>query len=390
MNRAVPDYESLKEIARKIKCPVKELIVLSPQNDPYYVGSPTELRSAEWIAEIVKEYLEERGCERVHDRAIHYYILSKGLERPKGKNDWKRYEGDINDFKFTMKAIQNARILGLIPWSVIEDKRNPDPIIMAYYWQHEDISSIRVTPEQLAWNFVEGFQPFNPQLQQAYHVEIWTEKTTINNILIPIARKYGVNLQAFSGHATATRVYELMRRVFRISKPVRILYISDFDKYGHNMPVATGRKIQWFVDNLGVDLDIKLDKILLTEEQVEFYDLPSAPGEENKVELDALEVYYPGEIKKIVEEAVSIYIDLEVMEEVNRANAIIRQELYSIIVDELEPIRDQLESIQLPPNLVGELPKAEIIEEESNALYDSSRDYVDQTLFFKQFLRSRS
>ena len=137
-------------------------------------------------------------------------------------------------------------------------------------------------------------------------------------------------------------------------------------------------------------LDIKLDKILLTEEQVEFYDLPSAPGEENKVELDALEVYYPGEIKKIVEEAVSIYIDLEVMEEVNKINDIIRQKLYSIIVDALEPIRDQLESIQLPPNLVGELPKAEIIEEESDALYDSSRDYVDQTLFFKQFLRSRS
>lgn len=385
-------YETIKRIAQQTNCPINDLIVLTPQNDPYYIGTLTERRHARWIADIVTQYLEERNRNKVHDRAMHYYILSNNLRRPIGRSEWRIFRGDSNDFSWVMKSIQNARILGYIPWSCIEDKKNPELIKNAYYWEHDEFEDISITPEDIAEAISKKFYPFNPQLQQAYHVEIWTEKTTINDILEPIGKKYGVNIQAFSGQSTSTKVYELIERISIIDKPVRILYISDYDEYGHNMPVACGRKIQWFLDNMNVEQDVKLDKILLTAEQVEEYELPSAPDSRNKVEIDALEVYHPGETERIVEAAVSKYIDLALAQEINQRNVRVRRMVYNAVMEQEDFIRELIDSLDLSEveeMFETPLPEAEAINEENEALFDSHRDYLEQVREFKEHLQSR-
>jgi len=387
MERFVPNYRILKQLARSERVSIKDLIVLTPQNDPYYVGSPSQVRHADWMANEVNDYLRTRSTETFHDRAIHYVILSKGIERPIKANGWRSYEGDSNDFSFTMKAVQNARYLGLIPWSTVKDMKNPEPMIFAHYWNHE--ASIDMQLEYLVEKIVEDIYPLNPQLQQAYHVELWTKKATINDILTPIATRYGVNVQSFSGQATATRVYELMGRIRSAHKPVRILYISDYDRYGDNMPASCGRKLQWFVDHSDMDVDVKLDRIMLTPEQVDEYGLPSVSGEERKVELDALEVYHPGETERIIEAAVSRYIDLGITSEIRQMNIRIRRQMYESILHVLEPIRNQIESIQTPEIQIEDLPHATPIQEDEPSLYDSTRDYIEQTLMFKQYLAQR-
>lgn len=182
---------SIKQIAKKLGISVADLIVLAQQNDPYYIGSISERRSAEWIGGIVEEFLYRRNRKDAHDRGIHYYVLSKNLERPFKKNDWKLFKGDSNDFHWVMNSIRNARILGSIRWECIEDKKNPEPHINTRYWDHEDIDQIQITVEDIAKAVSndERFLIFNPQLQQPYHVEIWTEKTTINDILLPLGQK---------------------------------------------------------------------------------------------------------------------------------------------------------------------------------------------------------
>ena len=385
-------YETIKQIAKKHGCFIEDLIVLAPQNDPYYIGTLTETRHAKWIAKIVEQFLEERERTKVHDRAIHYYILSKNLKRPVSKKQWRVFKGDSNDFAWVMKSIQNARILGYLPWSCIEDKKNPELIKNTHYWQHDTIDDITITPTEIAKMITEKFYPFNPQLQQAYHVEIWTEKTTINDILEPIGKIYGVNIQSFSGQSTSTKVFELIERISTIDKPVRILYISDYDKYGHNMPVSCGRKIHWFLDSMDLEQDVGLEKILLTGEQVEKYELPPAPDSKNKVEIDALEVYYPGETKKIVEAAVSKYIDLEIVQEIIERNARVQRVIYNAVMEHMDFIRELIEDLdlsQLEQLFNDPLPQAEMIDSDDEALFDSDRDYLEQVQKFKQYLKSR-
>ena len=385
-------YKSIKKIARENKCSIKDLIVLAPQNDPYYIGTLTEARHAGWIAEIVKGFLRERGRTRVHDRAIHYYVLSKNIKRPIGKSKWQVFKGDSNDFAWVMKSIQNARILGYLHWTCIEDKKNPEIIQNARYWRHDSFEDIPITPEEITKTIAEKFYLLNPQLQQAYHVELWTEKTTINDILEPIGKEYGVNIQSFSGQSTSTKIFELIDRISGIDKPVRILYISDYDEYGHNMPVSCGRKIQWFLDTLNSGLDVKLEKILLTREQVEMYGLPAAPDSNNKVEIDALEVYHPGETKRIVEATVSKYIDSELAQEIMRRNTAVRRTVYNAIMEHEDFIRELIDSLDLSE--VEELfstplPEPETIHEENEALFESDRDYLEQVRKFKEHLQSR-
>jgi hypothetical protein len=127
----------------------------------------------------------------------------------------------------------------------------------------------------------------------------------------------------------------------------------------------------------------------LTEEQIDRYHLPSAPDEPNKVELDALEVFHPGETANILEEAVTKYIDLEVYEQVEQLNHELRDEAYQKVLEKLDPIRNQLESIRLDTELQGQLSSAAIVEEGDNWLYASTRSYINQTFNFRTFLDSR-
>jgi len=391
------DRISIKQFAKHVGISTSALIVLTQQNDPYYIGSISELRSAEWIAEIVQEYLNERGRENVHDRAIHYYILSRNVKRPFKKNDWRLFKGDSNDFHWVMNSIRNARILGLIPWDCIEDKKNPEPHINSRYWDHEDMDQIQITAKDIAKAVSndDRFLVFNPQLQQPYHVEIWTEKTTINDILLPLGKKYGANIVTFSGQSTSTGVYELINRINTARKPARILYISDYDKYGHNMPVSCGRKIQWFLDHLPLKPDIKLHKILLTEEQVSKYKLPPAPDSKNKVEIDALEVYYPDETRKIVTKSLDQYIDLKVTTKIKEQNTKIQNAIYKAILEQKDSIGNLLEKLDLREvkDLCQnyELPKLKPRTLDGvDYIYDSDLDYINQVKKFKDYLGRRN
>ncbi|GAI24958.1 unnamed protein product, partial [marine sediment metagenome] len=70
---------------------------------------------------------------------------------------------------------------------------------------------------------------YNVQKLQPYHLEVWIEKSTMNDELNPLCRKFHANFVYGIGQESITRVYELIDRLIESEKPVRILYISDFD-----------------------------------------------------------------------------------------------------------------------------------------------------------------
>jgi hypothetical protein len=50
------DYKQLKKLAKEKRCPVTELIALASQNDPFYVGTKSQVELAKWFANLWERF----------------------------------------------------------------------------------------------------------------------------------------------------------------------------------------------------------------------------------------------------------------------------------------------------------------------------------------------
>jgi len=270
--------------------------------------------------------------------------------------------------------------------------------------------------------------------EQRYLLEVWCEKSTVNDVLIPLCQRYGMNLVTGLGELSMTACLWLVERTKRLNKPARIFYISDFDPAGQSMPVAASRKIEHFIQDIGSpDLDIKLIPIALSHEQCVEYKLPRTPIKESErraagfeqrfgagaTELDALESLYPDELRKIIERWVLRYFDTDLDCAISEARRAIREHLDDIREEVIEKYSDHInriterfdelneeykpkiqeisESIEMlwqaiqndldaniPDIRLYEMPRAGIATEEG-ALFDSLRTYDEQLAAYKTF-----
>lgn len=341
------DYNSIKQMAKDKGISIKDLCALAPNNDPFYTGRDAEVKAAEWFVSLWREFGYGAG---VHLRRVHYQIVSQDppVLRPKGKP----YGNTQNDWSYLCSAGKYARYLGLVDPQAFVDRRNPDAILNTRWknegdWSYEDPTpSYEVVddeenelPELPVLPELEGLPDELPELpnfnvggyaddwdsfvQQSYHVEVWVEKTTMNDVLEPLCKRYNINLVTGAGELSITAVVNFMNRVREAQRPARILYISDYDPAGLGMPISVARKIEFFQAESGHDLDIRLQPIMLTADQVREYNLPRTPVKESdrrkanwerghgigQVELDALEALYPGHLAEIVGAAVLGYYD---------------------------------------------------------------------------------
>src|SRR5262249_40255519 len=113
-----------------------------------------------------------------------------------------------------------------------------------------------------------------PTVRQRYHLEIWIEKTTMDDVLVPLAQRYAINLIRGTGELSHTRCVQFVERAEASDRRVRILYLSDFDPAGASMPVAVARKIEHALRSDGRHhLDIQVRPIVLTHDQCVRYRL---------------------------------------------------------------------------------------------------------------------
>lgn len=428
------DFKGLKVLAKEKKCPVTDLIVLARGNDPFYIGTKTHLKDAEWFADLWEKF---NYTSNVHIRRVHYQIISQvsPLSLPNGEI----YENTDDCWRKLNDASKYARWLGLVdPWA-FEDRRNPAPIIKMN--GDKEAPGIRVDSDVDYWNVdlssfpdLPSYNITNYDGDQRYHVEIWAEKSTMNDILEPICELYDVNLVTALGEFSITSTARLMNRLRRYEKPCRILYISDFDPAGLSMPVSVSRKIEKFLDDTDESFDVRLIPIILTYEQCQEYELPRTPIKasekrgaqfekrfgEGAVELDALEALRPGEFKKIVVKAIRQYRDGDLNTRVSEARSQLVRDLMDIEDKILEKYRDDIDGFQdeysdLEDEILQKsealkdriqnvwhgirkdlydnrpdiddypIPDADEAEELNGQLFNSERTYIDQLKTYKDF-----
>jgi hypothetical protein len=422
------NYETIKRLAKENHASIKDFLVLFQDNDPFYVGRPAAVGWARWFTDLWHRFGYSTG---IHLRRIHYQSISQ--DPPIRTPDGRFYQNTVNCWKYLENAGKWARYLGMIDPDAFIDRRNPEAIINANWDQWENPEPSYRT--EGAWNDYGFDLPALPELgvlpdelpelprlkaggyegiQQDYHVEVWAEKSTMNDVLEPICREYHVNLITGLGELSITAVRLFLKRVARSERPARILYISDFDPSGENMPVSVARKIEFYHRNEYPGLDIALQPIILTYNQVEFYRLPGVPFKnkldrdshfrreygKNAVELDALQALHPGELARIVTEAIMQYYDPELENNaqelwqnlqgvLNDQDEAVKMNYYQSL-DELagdyKRLRDEFEETRatftelikdFKPNIDAYRERLETIKQRAKETYTVLRDELD-------------
>ncbi len=315
------------------------------RNDPFYLHNrETAVRKAQWFKDIWKK-LNPEG-KQIHLRRLHYKIVSQPETSRIKTHDGIPYENEDKFWNYLLEASKYARELELIDPLLIVDMRNPEPQgifierfdikgdVKPMSWMLPGIDASKsgevklILPElefdeKLIFNYLGPLQPV--------HLEIWTEKATMNDILTEICTNYKILLVQNTGYSSITGIERFLKeRAFKTDKPSVILYISDYDEAGENMPIMVSRTIQHRLalekgrGNLK-DKVVAVYPIILTKEQLqqkEFQGLPKNPakrGQGTVTELDALEAIKPGLFKKIVEENLNKYLDNQLKSKVEIA-----------------------------------------------------------------------
>lgn len=311
----------LESTRQALKVSRADLTVLSTQVDPYRLDTPAGHRDGVWLAEQLDRAIG--SSRRIHWRGLHYAIVATGeIRKPNGEI----YRNNEADWTWlTTTAGKAARWLGYVDFERIIDARNAEPVI------HRTAS---VTPEtwvsvgiEVTIPDVDELEPYAGvtgfEARQPFGLTIFGEKTSLEDVLLPIARRFKADLYLPAGEISDTLLFKMAKDGAADGRPMVVFTLADFDPAGHQMAVSIGRKLQAFRDLLFPDLEFEVVPVGLTVEQVRELGLPSTPLKETErradrwreafgveqTEIDALATLRPRALQEVVEAAIAPYFD---------------------------------------------------------------------------------
>ncbi|MBQ0893695.1 hypothetical protein KBX37_11405 [Micromonospora sp. U56] len=230
------------------------------QNDPFRVDTDARHRDGEWLAVTAREL--GLGDRKIHLRGLHYMVI--GRPKPDGtaytntEQDWLWLSGD---------AGKAARWLGYIPFDQIVDQRNSDPVVRIFkrpeqprpylhVGVHVDIPDVDYLDPAVSLFDFTGVQP--------YKLVLVGEKSSLDDVLAPIASSYGADLYLPTGEPSDTMLYRMAKVGAEDGRPMVVLYFSDADPSGWQMPISVARKLQAFQTLLFPELQFTVHRVALT------------------------------------------------------------------------------------------------------------------------------
>jgi hypothetical protein len=393
-----------------------ELTVLSAQVDPYRLDTEARHRDGHWAAaQLAKGFGKNKST---HWRGLHYSIVARANVC---KPDGSIYQNTDEDWVWLSTiAGKAARWLGYIPFERITDSRNSPPII------HRKAS---VEPDSWVSVCVDVDIPAAEDIEprpgvagfvatQAFNFVIFGEKTSLEDVLLPIAREHEADLYLPTGEISDTLLHQIARDAAADGRPLVLIAVSDCDPAGFQMPISIARKLQALRDLLFPNLRFEVVSTALTVDQVRNLTLPSTPLKETEkradrwreafgieqTEIDALATLRPAVLREIVTRAFDPYFDRTLKARVREAEsdwlseaevALTEQtddallaELREQAAARLDELRDAIDQINDQMRIgVGDIdlptidvPEPEIDEDSGRqALVSFDQDWVTQT-----------
>jgi DNA topoisomerase VI subunit B len=317
-------YQEIAAAAEAEGVSINALTVLSSGSDPYLRDTTDGHRDGEWFAAQVERFiLPDR---QIHLRGLHYLVSSAGdVKHPDGRPF-------INDHDcwiwLQAKASYAARWLGLLPIERIRDERNEAPRTISYATSPSSgAGHLTATIGGIELPQVDDLLPhvarIIPAVSQPYRIIMIGEKSSLADVLEPIAQQIQGELLLPTGEPSITMISEMAARAAQDPRPSAVLYFSDFDPSGHQMAHSVARKLQALRTLRHPNLRIDVHHVALTIEQVRALGLPSTPLKaterradkwrartgHGQVELDALIALRPDELRRIALEALRPFYD---------------------------------------------------------------------------------
>jgi hypothetical protein len=324
----------LENACAKHEASLQDLTVLSAAVDPYRLDTAAGHRDGAWLASQLNKRCGPSA--RIHWRGLHYAIVQEtGIKKPNGEI-YRNTEADW--IWLSENAGKAARWLGYIPFERIIDQRNSEPIIyrkakvrpetcLSIGLDIDIPDSEDIEPLPIAKGFI---------ARQAYQFAIFGEKSSLTDIVAPIARHFEADLYLPQGEISDTQVYKIAKDANADGRPLVVFTLSDCDPAGHQMPISIGRKLQAFKDQFFRHLEFEVVPVALTAEQVDAENLPSAPMKDtekradrwreafgiDQTEIDALTTPARRPIlERMIRQAFKPYIDTTLERRVNDAKA---------------------------------------------------------------------
>lgn len=356
-------------------------------HDPFMTGlSYTAIDKGLWFKDMWDEFNPEGNI--IHLRRFHYRLVSCGKKINKHNGD--EYKNNHPSWQYLLETSKFARELELIDSAQIIDQRNPEPfgvfdphfqlpkkmVFSPFQIPEIDLNSFQIQELNMPSLEIDGScaNLYTSSLQPV-HLEIWTEKATMNDILEGICEFYGIMLIQNTGYASITGIETFLRqRALVQNRPSIIFYISDFDEAGENMPVSVARTLQHRIFKMGNDglfpegKEIVVEPIILKKEQMEseeFKNLPNAPakiGVGTVTELDALEAVLPGKFREIVEENIKKVLDVDVIDKMHSFFDTTKDEYSKLLHSKTFELEQQIEEIRKKLSEVTERHKLQLQE----------------------------
>jgi len=221
-------------------------------------------------------------------RQIYYQLVAKQIIPNKEKH-----------YRKLSRLCVKGRDEGMLPEEKFTDRTRVLVKSSSWFDLNDFMNTVKYSYRKNKWQ------------NQDNYLEIWTEKDALRSVISEITYKYDVALMIARGQFPRTGIYETSKRYKAQSdKECYLYYCGDFDPSGLSIYNSIRKRLE------GFGISINFERIALTEEQIEKYQLPSDPGKKsdpnyNKfvniygsdrvVELDSLP---PDVLRKIIEDCI--------------------------------------------------------------------------------------
>jgi len=296
------------------------LTVLSHANDPYRQDTPERHEAGAWVRDQLERVLASRDRANIHTRGLHYALIGTAQ-----KPDGTAYTASGDCWHWLKRAVKSARWLRYVPFDAIIDQRNDEPIIREHRslsWPPY-VSGGGVSTAALPHCVEPTVNWIGPQPRQPYRLAIFGEKSSLAEVVLPVAERYDADVYLMTGEISETHVYRMAANGAEDGRPLRVFTLADCDPAGWQMPVSIARKLQAHKDSEFAELDYEVRQVALTPDQVLELGLPSTPLKSTEpraakwlelmgveqTEIDALLTLRPDALRQMLEDALAPFYD---------------------------------------------------------------------------------
>jgi hypothetical protein len=149
--------------------------------------------------------------------------------------------------------------------------------------------------------------------KQPVYVEVWCESDSVAGVIDDVTDEWNVPVYSLRGFPSETLLYNIAHNLREKTKPIFIYYFGDYDPSGVCIEKHAERKVRDFAPHL----DITFERVAVTKEQINQYNLPGAPPKPSDSrtrkfdhsESVEIETLAPSHLRRLVGDAIYGHID---------------------------------------------------------------------------------